>query len=88
MTCITSGITFAVCLTLALTADGWVDKPLPALVGAGITQGIVMALAGLARGRKRPFQVSHTRNGQSGINSYGTIKFHCHYRRLWGEKSR
>lgn len=53
MTHLTSGATFAVCLLLALTADDWVDKPLPALVGAGIALGVVVALAGLARGRKR-----------------------------------
>lgn len=53
MTALTSGTTFAVCLTLALTADDWVDKPMLALVGAGVVLGVVVALTGLASGRKR-----------------------------------
>lgn len=61
MTRITSGTTFSLCLILALTADGWADKPLPALVGAGVALGAVMALEGLARGRKRPSGATNTR---------------------------
>lgn len=55
MTTFMSGTTFAVCLILALTADSWADKPLSALVGAGVALGVVAALTGLARGRRRHY---------------------------------
>ena len=54
MTRFTSGTTFAICLALAVTADGWADKPLPTLAGAGIALTAVIALAGLARARMSP----------------------------------
>lgn len=54
MTPFTSGTSFVLCLIACLCADSWADKPLTALAGAGVALVLVMALTGLARGRKRP----------------------------------
>lgn len=81
MTHLTSGTTFAVCLILALTADSWADKPLLALVGAGISLAVAIALTGLARGRKRPSGATNTRRS-TWNRKYAKPLFLCYFSRL------